>query len=138
MASAVKAMKAVVPTRCMDPSVALQRTPFAALPLSLWPRTAVRIGTFAVLVEGWFEKAFFQLFLTDFDCCCRYGCCDPGNLRYAEDNYAYSLFSKANLGGGEPMSVLKIDLNTGAKTGDVLLVSPLFLFFINIFGSQKF
>ena len=33
-----------------------------------------------------------------------------------EDKFAYALFSKASLEGNEPMSVLKVDLNTGAKT----------------------
>jgi hypothetical protein len=80
------------------------------------------------------EEGFFPLLL---NCVVRltenrYGCCDPGSMRfdffgivvffffffrYAEDNYAYALFSKASLKGGEPMSVLKVDLNTGDKTG---------------------
>lgn len=35
--------------------------------------------------------------------CCpggRYGCCDPGNLRVMENNFAYALFTKAVLKGG--------------------------------------
>ncbi len=51
--------------------------------------------------------------------CCpggKFGCCDPGSLRFAEDNYAYSLFAKASVEGGMPLSILKIDLNTGDKT----------------------
>jgi hypothetical protein len=36
-----------------------------------------------------------------------------------ENNYAYALFTQANVKGGNPLSVLKIDLNTGKKTEKV-------------------
>jgi hypothetical protein len=51
--------------------------------------------------------------------CCpggRYGCCDPGSLRVMESNFAFALFTQAKVENPNPLSVLKIDLNTGDKT----------------------